>query len=113
MIMGDILTEELLIDMERAAARELDERINKVYPLFHSLYEAQCTLTEKICHANESFECTNEIFDTFFMRIEEGDFSSANNDLKSIKKNALDSAAEMIRVATLAQKAIDSNAVKE
>ena len=55
MIMGDILTEELLIDMEQAAARELDERINKVYPLFHSLYEAQCTLTEKICHANESF----------------------------------------------------------
>ena len=42
-----------------------------------------------------------------------GEYSSANENLEYIKENALNCAAEMIQVAAMAQKSIDSNAVKE
>ena len=42
-----------------------------------------------------------------------GEYSSANENLEYIKENAIACAAEMIQVAAMAQKSIDSNAVQE
>ena len=106
------MMKELLIDMEQAMDREL-ERANKLHPLFNSLHQSYGILAEEIAEAKEAFEETERMFDSFFMCVRKDNYSSANDNLEHIKKNALDCAAEMVQVAAMAQKAIDSNAMKE
>jgi hypothetical protein len=103
---------ELLIDMEQATAREL-EQANKLHSLFNSLHQSYGILAEEIAEAKEAFEETERMFDRFFMCVRKDDYSSANDYLAYIKKNAIDCAAEMVQVAAMAQKAIDSNAVEK
>ena len=105
------MMEELLFDVRRAAAGEY-ERANKLHPLFHSLHEAYGVLAEEKTEAKEAFEETERMFDRFFMCMRKDNYSSANDYLAYIKKNAIDCAAEMVQVAAMAQKAIDSNVVK-
>ncbi|MGI5076135.1 hypothetical protein E4N71_12080 [Treponema vincentii] len=106
------MMEELLFDVRRVAAGEY-ERANKLHPLFHSLHEAYGVLTEEITEAKEAFAETERMFDRFFICMRKDNYSSANENLEYIKENALNCAAEMIQVAVMAQKSIDSNAVKE
>ena len=103
---------ELLNEVEQAVENEL-ARANKQHPLFNSLHEEYGILAEEIAEAKEAFEETERMFDRFFMCMRKDDYSSANDYLTYIKKNAIDCAAEMVQVAAMAQKAIDSNAVKE
>jgi len=103
---------ELLNEVEQAVENEL-ARANKQHPLFNSLHQSYGILAEEIAEAKEAFEETERMFDRFFMCMRKDDYSSANDNLEHIKKNAIDCAAEMIQVAAMAQKAIDSNAVKE
>ena len=103
---------ELLNEVEQAVENEL-ARANKQHPLFNSLHEEYGILAEEIAEAKEAFEETERMFDRFFMCMRKDDYSSANDYLAYIKKNAIDCAAEMVQVAAMAQKAIDSNAVKE
>lgn len=106
------MTEELLIEVKQAAASEL-ERANKLHPLFNSLHQSYGVLAEETAEAAESFGFTKDLLDKFFMCMRKDDYISANEYLDCIKKNAIDCAAKMIQVAAMAQKAIDSNAVKE
>ena len=99
---------ELLNEVEQAVENEL-ARANKQHPLFNSLHEEYGILAEEIAESEESFEETEIMFDTFFMCMRKDDYSSANDYLAYIKKNAIDCAAEMVQVAAMAQKAIDSN----
>ena len=103
--------DELLFDVRRAADCEY-ERANKLHPLFHSLHEAYGVLMEEITEAKEAFVETERMFDIFFMCIRKDNYSSANENLEYIKENAIACAAEMIQVAAMAQKSIDSNAVR-
>ena len=103
---------ELLNEVEQAVENEL-ARANKQHPLFNSLHEEYGILAEEIAEAKEAFEETEIMFDKFFMYMRKDDYSSANDYLAYIKKNAIDCAAEMVQVAAMAQKAIDSNAMKE
>lgn len=103
---------ELLNEVEQAVENEL-ARANKQHPLFNSLHQSYGILAEEIAEAKEAFEETERMFDRFFMCMRKDDYSSANDYLAYIKKNAIDCAAEMVQVAAMAQKAIDSNAVKE
>ena len=103
---------ELLNEVEQAVENEL-ARANKQHPLFNSLHQSYGILAEEIAEAKEAFEETERMFDRFFMCMRKDDYSSANDYLAYIKKNAIDCAAEMVQVAVMAQKAIDSNAVKE
>lgn len=103
---------ELLNEVEQAVENEL-ARANKQHPLFNSLHEEYGILAEEIAESEESFEETEIMFDKFFMYMRKDDYSSANDYLAYIKKNAIDCAAEMVQVAAMAQKAIDSNAMKE
>ena len=103
---------ELLNEVEQAVENEL-ARANKQHPLFNSLHQSYGILAEEIAEAKEAFEETERMFDRFFMCVRKDDYSSANDYLAYIKKNAIDCAAEMVQVAAMAQKAIDSNAVKE
>ena len=99
---------ELLNEVEQAVENEL-ARANKQHPLFNSLHEEYGILAEEIAEAKEAFEETERMFDRFFMCMRKDDYSSANDYLAYIKKNAIDCAAEMVQVAAMAQKAIDSN----
>ena len=103
---------ELLNEVEQAVENEL-ARANKQHPLFNSLHQSYGILAEEIAEAKEAFEETERMFDRFFMCMRKDDYSSANDYLAYIKKNAIDCAAEMVQVAAMAQKAIDSNEVKE
>lgn len=103
---------ELLNEVEQVVENEL-ARANKQHPLFNSLHQSYGILAEEIAEAKEAFEETERMFDRFFMCMRKDDYSSANDYLAYIKKNAIDCAAEMVQVAAMAQKAIDSNAVKE
>lgn len=103
---------ELLNEVEQAVENEL-ARANKQHPLFNSLHQSYGILAEEIAEAKEAFEETEIMFDKFFMCMRKDDYSSVNDYLAYIKKNAIDCAAEMVQVAAMAQKAIDSNAVKE
>lgn len=103
---------ELLNEVEQVVENEL-ARANKQHPLFNSLHQSYGILAEEIAEAKEAFEETERMFDRFFMCVRKDDYSSANDYLAYIKKNAIDCAAEMVQVAAMAQKAIDSNAVKE
>ena len=103
---------ELLNEVEQAVENEL-ARANKQHPLFNSLHQSYGILAEEIAEAKEAFEEIERMFDRFFMCVRKDDYSSANDYLAYIKKNAIDCAAEMVQVAAMAQKAIDSNAVKE
>ena len=103
---------ELLNEVEQAVENEL-ARANKQHPLFNSLHQSYGILAEEIAEAKEAFEETERMFDRSFMCMRKDDYSSANDYLAYIKKNAIDCAAEMVQVAAMAQKAIDSNAVKE
>ena len=106
------MMKELLLDVRRAAAGEY-EQVNKQHLLFHSLHEVYGILAEEITEAKEAFAETERMFDRFFMCMRKDNYSSANENLEYIKENALNCAAEMIQVAVMAQKSIDSNAVKE
>ena len=106
------MMEKLLFDMRCATCNEL-ERANKQHSMFNSLHEEYGILAEEIAEAKEAFEETERMFDSFFMCVRKDNYSSANDNLEHIKKNALDCAAEMVQVAAMAQKAIDSNAMKE
>lgn len=103
---------ELLNEVEQAVENEL-ARANKQHSLFNSLHQSYGILAEEIAEAKEAFEETERMFDRFFMCMRKDDYSSANDYLAYIKKNAIDCAAEMVQIAAMAQKAIDSNAVKE
>jgi len=106
------MMEKLLFDMRCATCNEL-ERANKQHSLFNSLHEEYGILAEEIAEAKEAFEETERMFDRFFMCMRKDDYSSANDNLAYIKKNAIDCAAEMIQVAAMAQKSLDSNAAEE
>ena len=99
--------EELLNEVEQAAKSEL-VRANKKNPLFNSLHQAYGVLAEEIDEARESFKYTEEAFDKFFMCMRKDHYGSARDYLEDVWAGATDCAAEMIQVAAMAQKAIDS-----
>ena len=105
------MMEDILFNVRCAADCELEDA-NKLHPLFHSLHEAYGVLTEEITEAKEAFAETERMLDRFFMCMRKDNYSSANENLEYIKENAIACAAEMIQVAAMAQKSIDSNAVR-
>ena len=88
------------------------ELANKERPLFRSLHEAYRVLAEKVVESNDVIKSIGDLFDMFFICIRNDYPDEANKYLNLIKNNAIYCATKMIRVAALAQKAVDSNAVK-
>jgi len=99
--------EELLDEVEQTMKNELG-RANKKHPLFNSLHQAYGVLAEEIDEARESFKYTEEAFDKFFMCMRKDHYRSAREYLEDIRAGAIDCAAEMVQVAAMAKKAIDS-----
>ena len=99
--------EELLDEVEQAMKNELG-RANKKHPLFNSLHQAYGVIAEELDEAKESFKYAEEAFDKFFMCMRKDHYNSACDYLEDIRASAIDCAAEMVQVAAMAKKAIDS-----
>ena len=98
--------------IENVVESEL-ELAYKEHPLFHSLHESYGVLAEKVAESKDVIKSIGDLFEMFFMCIRNDYPDEANKYLNLIKTNAIYCATKMIRVAALAQKAIDSNEVKE
>ena len=98
---------ELLKQMDEASDKEL-ERANLTKPLFNSLHQAYGVLAEEIDEAKDNFVEVEKHLNDFFKCMRGDLFEESCVCCEKMKQEALLCAAEMIQVASMCQKAIDS-----
>lgn len=99
---------ELTEKVEELTRDEL-KRANKEFPMFHSRHEGWGVISEEIFEVEEEFEHVDlnaSTLKVFIFR----DFDSENlcREASNLKEHAIYAAAELIQVAAMCQKMIDS-----
>lgn len=92
-------------DVEYLVAKEL-ESANKQFPPFCSHHEGYAVIKEELEEAEECTDSCKQRLTHIWLNTKH---NRSNSDLiKNLKKEAIDCAVEMIQVAAMAQKYLDS-----
>lgn len=99
---------ELTERVEELSKDEL-ERANKRFPLFHSRHEGWGVLTEELWEHTDEIEMLNDYIKKIqFLIYHDGDSEEFKKFTKKAYNHAIRATAEMIQVAAMCQKMIDS-----
>lgn len=94
-------------DIEKLIEKELSAA-NEKYPLFASMHEGYAVILEELQEASEEYENANCESDLMFYCIKKNNKRHAIKSAEELKRFASNGAAELIQVAAMAQKFIDS-----
>lgn len=96
-------------DVEILVYNELDNA-NKLFPLFHSPHEGYAVIKEEIEEAEEQLTYSKQLLESLWTSIKVNDNSLPYSKMfcEDLKQRAIDGATELIQVAAMAQKYLDS-----
>lgn len=99
---------ELTERVEELSEDEL-KRANKEFPMFHSRHEGLGVISEELYEVEEELELIETHADTLKVSIfRDRDSNYVCKEASELKTEAIRSAAELIQVAAMCQKMIDS-----
>lgn len=100
--------EELTKRVEELSKDELD-RANKWFPLFHSRHEGYAVLSEEVWESNIELKSLYYYYANLKVAVfTDIESDTMKSDVKGLMKSAIRGAAELIQVAAMCQKMIDS-----
>lgn len=94
-------------DIEELTKKEL-AAANEKFPLFSSMHEGYAVILEELQEARDEYENADKVHENMFSCIKGNDTKNAIQSAKALKHFAINGAAELIQVAAMAQKFIDS-----
>lgn len=90
-----------LVDKELKSA-------NEKFPLFHSAHEGYAVIKEELEESEEQVEWCKEKFGCLWEGVKDDFATYTKQEAKYLKEFAIDAVCELIQVAAMAQKFIDS-----
>lgn len=96
-------------DVEILVHEELDNA-NKLFPLFRSPHEGYAVIKEEIEEAEEQLTYSKQLLESLWTSIKVNNSRLPYSKMfcKDLKQRAIDGATELIQVAAMAQKYLDS-----